>query len=286
MVVNARAPEIATIEAHERKGTGKYWAKWMRLHGRVPGFLFFEKAKRLETHDLSIKDEDLTRLVAKDNYWMHNTVYNLRVSYDDKPAQECLVLPRQVVMHKARRGHVLNINFIKFFPGKRYRVRIPIRFQGLEDCKGIKDGGIFMCGQDSVAFTWTGDHRIPRDIVVDMVNVQKGAVVKLSDLGALPDGLQLDNKDRVAKSNPVICHISPTGGEIPRGIKPWNMTEEENAFKAQKRKEAEEAQAAADAESAKAASDKAAAAEKKEGGKKGAKAGGAKASESKKDEDE
>jgi len=127
-------------------------------------------------------------------------------------------------MHPGRRGHVLSVNFIEFKPGHEYKLDIPVQFYGIEDCKGTKEGGIFLFGEENISCTWTGDHNIPRDIQVDLVNLERGQSVRLDELGELPEGLALNG--RIAKSNPVLCHIGKTGGETGNHTPPWELVED------------------------------------------------------------
>lgn len=221
---NARSPEMKTITAEYRFQTGKYISKWLRMHGRLPALVFSPDLKTKEI--ISLDDAEMVRLLRDEEHWFSNTVYNLHVAATaDKPERKLRVLPKQVFMHPARRGHVMNLIFIEFVPDHKYNLSIPVRFEGIEDCKGCKAGGVFLFGQEDIDCTWQGDENIPRDLVCNLVPVDKGESVTLNDLGQLPKGLKL--RGRVAKANPVVCHVAKTGGEVSRTTPPWLEVEDE-----------------------------------------------------------
>jgi len=207
--------------------------------------------------------------VKEQKNWFTNTVYHMKINASEgKEARELMVIPKQVFMHPARRGHVMSINFIEFVPGRKYNFPLPVRFQGLADCQGTKTGGVFLFGQEEIECTYQGDHNIPRDIVCDLVSLERGAVVRLSDLGKFPPNLKL--KGRLAKANPVLCNIAKTGGEASRNTPPW-MVVEDNEWKKKKAESEEREKEKLDQEAAKMTEKKNAAKAEKE-----AKAGGAK----------
>lgn len=242
---STRAPVMTVIRGEYRWQQTKYINKWLRMHGRLPAHVYSpdiaSDGKRSVNISISLDDADITRLLQEQKNWFLNTVFNLKIGASGgQPALDLLVLPKQLFMHPARRGHALNINFIVYTPGGSYDLVMPVRFEGVEDCKGCREGGSFLFGQEEIDVRWRGsDHHIPRDLIVDLRHVERGASVHLKDLGELPHGLSL--RGSLSMSNPVLCHVAKTGGEASRNTRPWMEVEDDRKLS----KRAVEAQAAA-----------------------------------------
>lgn len=232
--------EALTIAGEYRYQTGKYVAKWLRMHGRVPGLVFSPLS--YDTDIISLNDEDLTKFFRQEKHWMMNTLYDLVISegkdFEDgtpvKPRKVVRVLPKQMWHHPGRRDHIQNINFIEFVAGKSYKVEIPVKFVGVEDCKGCKDGGVFLLGQQTIPCWWDSkDGPLPRDVECDLVNVEKGQSVHLSDLPPLPKGLRF--RPGVAGPDPRLAHVATQGGEVPGYT--WQIGEDKIKGDMRKKKE-------------------------------------------------
>merc|ERR1712150_107209 len=140
-----------------------------------------------------------------------------------KPRRKLPVLVQQTFFHPYRRDIFQNMNFFEYIEGRSYKVYIPIKFVGIDDCKGCLAGGIFLFGQDYIACWWdSANGPLPREVEFDISDVPIATSVYLSDLPALPKQLRL--RPSVNGADPIVCHIKTQGGEVSST---WKLGEDD-----------------------------------------------------------
>lgn len=77
----------------------------------------------------------------------------------------------------------VSVNFLKYKPGNR--VRVPVEFANADQSQDLKRGSFMIRVNQFVECIC--DAEIPRSIVVDLANAQKGDVYKLSSLQLPPN---------------------------------------------------------------------------------------------------
>jgi large subunit ribosomal protein L25 len=188
---------MPTLNAKVREEKGKNAAHRYREQGQV-SCVVLNKAKKDDQLLITIALDELSREMRHSSFT--NTVYLLQIEGRTEPIP---VIP--LTWCKSGDTNVpLNVQFYVFDPSTKYRVQIPVRFEGEDDCIGIKKGGSIVTPESSISCSYIptpelhGHHLIPECLYVDITNKKIGDTLRQSFV-PLPKGLKLCNpsNDRV-----------------------------------------------------------------------------------------
>ncbi len=167
------------INAELRRATGKGASRRLRrLAGQVPAILY---GGDQPPAPLTLARKDLEH--ALENEAFLSSVLTIHV---DGGAQRAIL--KDLQRHPAK-DRVLHADFLRVSDDVRIKVHVPVHFINEQSCAGVKLGGGMIQHQatDIEVQCLPGD--IPEFIEVDMVAVEVGQIIHLSDL-ALPAGVE------------------------------------------------------------------------------------------------
>ncbi len=189
------------LDVTVRTDTGKGASRRLRrLHNAIPAVLY---GAQKEPVSLTIDHDAI--LHATDNEAFFSHIITLNVGKKKE-----LAVIKDLQRHPAR-PLILHADFLRVSEDHAIQIRVPLHFINEEKCVGVKTGG----GQILKSMTEIDVTCLPKDlpefIEVDMLEVDLGQSVHLSDIG-LPEGVT-----SVALSHGTESDHSVATVQAPRG---------------------------------------------------------------------
>ena len=173
----------ATIEALPREPRGKGGARALRREGRTPAIVYGGGGEPLS---VSLDYNVLEREIGRRGFFAR--LYDLKVNGD-----VTRVLPRDVQLDPVTDAPI-HIDFIRYVAGATLAVSIEVRFEGQEECEGLKRGGVLNIVRHEVELLCPLE-AIPEFLVADVAGRDIGDSIHISDI-ALPEGVTPTITDR------------------------------------------------------------------------------------------
>jgi len=172
--------EQLQLSAELRTDVGKGASRRLRrIADRVPAIVYGAEEAPVP---LTLNTNELNKAMQLETFY--SQVLDLSIDGKTQP-----VVVRDVQRHPAA-PRILHIDFLRVNMNKTLQVNIPLHFINEEDCVGVKTGG----GIVNHILNEVQIEALPRDIPefieVDMLEVELGGQVHLSDL-KLPTGVTL-----------------------------------------------------------------------------------------------
>jgi len=197
-------PDI-TLAAQTGRATGSAATGRLRATGKIPAVLY---GHGIEPVSLAIDARDLrTALTTEAGV---NALLSLEVD-----GQEHLAIARQLQRDPVRH-FVTHIDFQVVSRDEVLRAEVPVTLVGEAETVD-REGGVVSQEQFSLVIHATPD-RIPREVEVDITNLEIGSSIRLSDI-TLPEGVTAD----LDPEAPLVTGQAPTVVEEPE------LTEEQEA---------------------------------------------------------
>ena len=171
------------ISAQARSLTGKGPARRMRNEGRMPAIIYGGKEDAL---GVSINIAEFSKEFHRPGFFTR--LYNVNI--DDDTVR---VLPRDVQLHPVT-DIPLHADFLRFVKGAKIAVHIAVRFEGQEECEGLKRGGVINVVRHEIELMCPVE-AIPDPLVADIAGMNIGDSVHISQI-ALPEGVTPTITDR------------------------------------------------------------------------------------------
>ena len=199
---------ILNADSRERTGTNK--AREIRnIDGMVPAIVYGDEK---ETLNIKLKLNELTK--ASENDLFYTQV--LLIKNGDN--EEKVVLKE--LQRDPAKGKFLHADFQRVSRKTKLKVVVPFRFNGEEECAGVKtDGGVLAKAISEIEIAClAGD--IPEAIEVDITNLMLNEAIRLSDI-TLPEGAEIPGFDK--ENDQMIVSVNPPRAEeeepeiIPEG---------------------------------------------------------------------
>lgn len=168
--------EVVVLRAEKRERLGTGGARELRKRGMVPAIIYGNEKQPLA---VAVEGKEITRHYRKSGFI--STVIELEV---DKAKYK--VLPKDVQLHPIT-DFVDHVDFV-FLNEKIQKMEVPVVFEGKEKSIGVKRGGFFNIIKRRLTVTCPVN-AIPKNITVDVTNMQVGQSIKVSQL-VLPDGCE------------------------------------------------------------------------------------------------
>ncbi|HEY6132232.1 MAG TPA: 50S ribosomal protein L25/general stress protein Ctc [Halioglobus sp.] len=191
------------LNAEVRNDLGKGASRRLRrFAGMIPGIIYGgDKAPQ----PLSLNRKDLEKALENEAFYSHVLVVN--VGNDKEKA-----ILKDLQRHPAK-NRVTHVDFLRIDENVAIRVHVPIHFLNESNCHGVKMQGGMIQHQTTDIEVQCLPADIPAFIEVDMLNVETGQIVHLSDV-TLPAGvtsiaLALGEDHDLA----VASVIAPKGGD-------------------------------------------------------------------------
>lgn len=194
------------LEAVSRESTGRGPARRMRRQGIVPGIVY---GGGQAAQTIAIEGRLLERQLAGDAIYGHAIMLQL-----DAHTQQMVML-RDVMRHPVK-GLAMHVDFQRVDVNVAVRMRVPLRFVGVEANLGVRRGGVVVHYLTDVEVLAPLSNP-PEHIVVDLAALDISDSVHLSQL-ALPQGVRLAQAvvDK-EHDQPVVGILPPKGGAAAEG---------------------------------------------------------------------
>ncbi|MCB1674877.1 MAG: 50S ribosomal protein L25/general stress protein Ctc [Halioglobus sp.] len=166
------------VQAEVREDTGKGASRRLRRSAdRIPAIIY---GGDKQPQPLTLIRKDLEKALENDAFY--SSVLTVTVGEDKQKA-----ILKDLQRHPAR-DSVMHADFMRIDDKKVIKVHVPIHFINEAKCHGVKmQGGIIQHqATDIEVQCLPGD--IPEHIEVDMLNMQTGQIIHLSEI-ALPEGV-------------------------------------------------------------------------------------------------
>ena len=173
----------ATFTAEPRDQVGKGAARAVRRTGMVPGVIYGDGKAAVS---LSMDKKELT--MALNNPGFFNTIWEVTVGKENYR-----VLPKDVQLHPVS-DQALHIDFLRIGKNTKLHVDIPVVFEGEEQSRGLKAGGVLNIVRHEVAVICNPDD-LPEALILDVSAGEIGDSLHVSAI-TLPKGVELQITDR------------------------------------------------------------------------------------------
>jgi len=166
------------IQAEVREDLGKGASRRLRrLSGHVPAIIYGgDKAPQ----PLSLVRKDLEKALENEAFYSH--VLTINVGKDQQKA-----ILKDLQRHPARNS-VMHADFLRVNENKPIKVHVPIHFINEAKSYGVKTQGGIVQHQETDIEVQCLPKDIPEYIEVDMIKVEVGQIIHLSDI-VLPEGV-------------------------------------------------------------------------------------------------
>jgi large subunit ribosomal protein L25 len=175
--------EMPILEATARAGTGKGAARTARRNGLVPGVIYGGKEAPLV---INVKYNVLIKALKRGKFT--STLYNVKVDGKDNRVI-CRAVERDIV-----KDLPTHVDFQRLTERSRIKLSIPVRFENVETCPGIKKGGTLNITRHDIELNVVAGN-IPEEIVIDLGQHALGDAIKISEV-TLPKGTSPTITDR------------------------------------------------------------------------------------------
>jgi len=167
------------IVAESRAGRGKSAARRLRREGKVPGIVYGADEAPVS---VTLVENSLRRQMEQEGFFSH--ILTLKV--DGEAPQQTVV--KALHRHPAT-ARVLHVDLLRVRATQKLTLTVPLRFEGEEDCPGVKEGGVVSHQVTEIEISCLpGD--LPEAIVVDASGLALGDALHVSAI-ALPRGVEI-----------------------------------------------------------------------------------------------
>ena len=192
---------VFELDVSVRTDTGKGASRRLRrLHNAVPAVLY---GAEKEPVPLTIDHDAILHATENEAFFSHIITLNL-----GKKKERAVI--KDLQRHPAR-PVILHADFLRVSEGSTIQVRVPLHFINEEKCVGVKTGG----GRILKSMTEIEVTCLPKDlpeyIEVDMLEVELGHTVHLSDI-SLPEGLSSVALSHGKESDHSVATVQPPRG--------------------------------------------------------------------------
>lgn len=175
--------DISSIGAKARELTGKGPSRRLRGDGRIPAIVYGGVGDPVQ---LSLNLAEFQKEYRRPGFFTR--LYDINI--DDDTVR---VLPRDVQLHPVT-DYPLHADFLRYVKGAQIAVNVAVRFEGQEECEGLKRGGVINIVRHEVELLCPVE-LIPDAIVIDIAGLNIGDSVHISAI-ELPEGVTPTITDR------------------------------------------------------------------------------------------
>ena len=185
---------ILNADLRVRTGTNKT-REIRREDSMVPAIIYGNEE---ESKNIKLKLNELTK--ASENELFYTQVLKILLEGNE----EKVVLKE--LQREPVKGKFLHADFQRVSRKTKLKVVVPFRFNGEEECQGVKtDGGVIAKAISEIEIAClAGD--IPEAIEVDITNLMLNEAIRLSDI-TLPEGAEIPGFDE--ENDQMIVSVNP-----------------------------------------------------------------------------
>ncbi len=211
---------ILNADLRVRTGTNKT-REIRREDSMVPAIIYGNEE---ESKNIKLKLNELTK--ASENELFYTQILKIVLEGNE----EKVVLKE--LQREPVKGKFLHADFQRVSRKTKLKVVVPFRFNGEEECEGVKtDGGVLAKAISEIEIACLAGN-IPEAIEVDITNLMLNEAIRLSDI-TLPEGAEIPGFDE--ENDQMIVSVNPPRAEeeeepeiIPEGEE-GEVTEGEEA---------------------------------------------------------
>ena len=199
---------LLNAELRVRTGTNKT-REIRREDSMIPAIIYGNEE---ESKNIKLKLNELTK--ASENELFYTQILKIVLEGNE----EKVVLKE--LQREPVKGKFLHADFQRVSRKTKLKVVVPFRFNGEEECEGVKtDGGVLAKAISEIEIAClAGD--IPEAIEIDITNLMLNEAIRLSDI-TLPEGAEIPGFD--VENDQMIVSVNPPRAEeeepeiIPEG---------------------------------------------------------------------
>ena len=190
---------ILNADLRVRTGTNKT-REIRREDSMVPAIIYGNKE---ESKNIKLRLNELTK--ASENELFYTQVLKILLEGNE----EKVVLKE--LQREPVKGKFLHADFQRVSSKTKLKVIIPLRFNGEEECEGVKtDGGVLAKVISEIEIACLAGN-IPESIDIDISNLKLNEAIRLSDIN-LPEGAEIPGFD--AENDQMVVSVTPPRAEI------------------------------------------------------------------------
>ena len=167
------------FNAEVRQAQGKGASRRLRHTGMVPAVIYGAGG---EAQSISLRHNEMIRNLQEEAFYSQI----ITVDFGDRKEQ---VILRDLQRHPAK-PIIMHADLQRISDDQEIRVHVALHFLNEEASKGVKEQGGAVNHSMSEVEVSCLPKNLPEFIEVDMINVEKGQILHLSDL-KLPEGVSL-----------------------------------------------------------------------------------------------
>ena len=189
---------ILNADLRVRTGTNKT-REIRREDSMVPAIIYGNEE---ESKNIKLKLNELTK--ASENELFYTQVLKILLEGNE----EKVVLKE--LQREPVKGKFLHADFQRVSRKTKLKVIVPFRFNGEEDCEGVKtDGGVIAKAISEIDIACLAGN-IPEAIEIDITNLMLNEAIRLSDIN-LPEGAEIPGFDE--ENDQMIVSVNPPRAE-------------------------------------------------------------------------
>ena len=189
---------ILNADLRVRTGTNKT-REIRREDSMVPAIIYGNDE---ESKNIKLKLNELTK--ASENELFYTQVLKILLEGNE----EKVVLKE--LQREPVKGKFLHADFQRVSRKTKLKVVVPFRFNGEEDCEGVKtDGGVLAKAISEIEIACLAGN-IPEAIEIDITNLMLNEAIRLSDIN-LPEGAEIPGFDE--ENDQMIVSVNPPRAE-------------------------------------------------------------------------
>ena len=189
---------ILNADLRVRTGTNKT-REIRREDSMVPAIIYGNEE---ESKNIKLKLNELTK--ASENELFYTQVLKILLEGNE----EKVVLKE--LQREPVKGKFLHADFQRVSRKTKLKVIVPFRFNGEEDCEGVKtDGGVLAKAISEIEIACLAGN-IPEAIEIDITNLMLNEAIRLSDIN-LPEGAEIPGFDE--ENDQMIVSVNPPRAE-------------------------------------------------------------------------
>ena len=190
---------ILNADLRVRTGTNKT-REIRREDSMVPAIIYGNEE---ESKNIKLKLNELTK--ASENELFYTQVLKILLEGNE----EKVVLKE--LQREPVKGKFLHADFLRVSSKTKLKVIVPFRFNGEEECEGVKtDGGVLAKVISEIEIACLAGN-IPESIDIDIANLKLNEAIRLSDIN-LPEGAEIPGFD--AENDQMVVSVTPPRAEI------------------------------------------------------------------------
>ena len=175
--------DVFTLSAELREDAGKGASRRLRRENGVPAIVYGGKAGGNDRKPQAIimKANELNKLLESEAFY--SSVITLNVA-----GKEEQVILKDLQRHPAK-NMIWHADFLRVSKNTKIKAHVPLHFINEDTCVGVKTGGGVVAHQLTSLDIICNAGDLPEFIEVDLINLEVGGHIHLSDL-KLPKGVE------------------------------------------------------------------------------------------------